>query len=248
VETRRALYESWYRAVDRLKADFVYSASHELRTPLTPVKGYLQFLRSADASVSEEKSQEYLTIISNNVDMLTQLVNDILYLQRVTRIPIDLEEVSVSHVVQQAVEEVASEAQEAKVQIELVESAGLPAVLGSSDSLKLVMANLLETLIRDSPAGSTVLLSLQPVDSGVKVLASGAGRGIPAEQQERIFDLFFHADSSPTYVLGQEGLSLAVARYIVEMHGGHIQVDAPPRGGTAFNVYLPGHGWRRPSQ
>lgn len=239
-EKRRALYERWYRAVDRLKADFVYSASHELRTPLTPVKGYLQLLRHPDFPISEEKRQEYMQIMANNVDLLAQLVDDILYLQRVTRIPIDLEEVSLSEVARQAVEEIAGEAEENKVGIHLDDWAGLPPILGSGDSLKLVLANLLEAAVRDSPAGSAVLLSLRPIDVGVEVRVAGAGKGIPAEQQERLFDLFFHADSSPSYVLGREGLSLAVARYIVEMHGGRIAVENQPRGGMAFVVHLPG--------
>ncbi|MGB9724474.1 MAG: sensor histidine kinase [Chloroflexia bacterium] len=243
-EERRALYERWYRAVDRLKADFVYSAAHELRTPLTPVKGYLQLLRHPDFPISEEKRQEYMQIMAGNVDLLAQLVDDILYLQRVTRIPIDLEEVSLSEVARQAVEEVSGEAEENEVHIHLDDWAGLPPILGSGDSLKLVLSNLLEAAVRDSPDGSVVLLSLRPADAGIEVRIAGAGKGIPAEQQERLFDLFFHADSSPTYVLGREGLSLAVARYIVEMHGGRIAVENQPRGGMAFVVYLPG----RPGQ
>ncbi len=239
-EARRSLYERWYRAVDRLKADFVYSASHELRTPLTPVKGYLQLLRHPDFPIPEDKRQEYMEIMANNVDLLAQLVDDILYLQRITRIPIDLEEVVISEVARQAVEEMAGEAEESEVSIHLDDWAGLPPILGSSDSLKMVLSNLLEAAVRDSPPGSAVLLSLRPADAGVEVRVVGAGKGIPAEQQERLFDLFFHADSSPTYVLGREGLSLAVARYIVEMHGGRIAVENQPRGGMAFIVHLPG--------
>jgi signal transduction histidine kinase len=146
----------------------------------------------------------------------------------------------VSAVAAAAVDEVAGELEEARVKVRLEEEAGLPPVLGGSDSLKLVLTNLLETTIRDSPEGTEVGLSLRPADGGVEVRISGAGRGVPTEQQERIFDLFFHADSSPTYVLGREGLSLAVARYIVEMHGGRIAVENQPRGGMVFAVYLPG--------
>ncbi len=239
-EERRALYERWYRAVDRLKADFVYSASHELRTPLTPVKGYLQLLRHPDFPIPEDKRQDYMQIMANNVDLLAQLVDDILYLQRITRIPIDLEKFAISEVARQAVEEVAGEAEESEVSIHLDDWAGLPPILGSSDSLKLVLSNLLEAAVRDSPAGSVVLLSLRPAGDGVEIRVAGAGKGIPAEQQERLFDLFFHADSSPTYVLGREGLSLAVVRYIVEMHGGRVAVENQPRGGMAFIVHLPG--------
>ncbi len=240
VEERRTIYERWYRAVDRLKADFVYSASHELRTPLTPVKGYLQMMLSPGLALPEDKVRDVLQIMAKNVDMLAQLVDDIIYLQRITRIPIDLEEVNLSMVAQQAVEEVSTELEEAKVQIRLDSAAGLPLILGSGDSLKLVLTNLLETAIRDSPEGSEVRLELQPDGEGVLVRVEGAGRGIPTEQQERIFDLFFHADSSPTYVLGREGLSLAVTRYIVEMHGGQVRVESRPRGGMVFAVSLPG--------
>lgn len=240
VEERRTIYERWYRAVDRLKADFVYSASHELRTPLTPIKGYLQMMLSPGLALPEDKVRDVLQIMTKNVDMLAQLVDDIIYLQRITRIPIDLEEVNLSTVAQQAMEEVSVELEEAKVQIRLDSAAGLPTVLGSSDSLKLVLTNLLEAAIRDSPEGSEVRLELQPAGEGVQVHVEGAGRGIPTEQQERIFDLFFHADSSPTYVLGREGLSLAVARYIVEMHGGQVAVQSQSRGGLVFTVSLPG--------
>jgi signal transduction histidine kinase len=240
VEDRRALYERWYRAVDRLKADFVYSASHELRTPLTPVKGYLQMLLSPGLALPADKVREVMGIMSKNVDILAQLVDDILYLQRVTRIPIDLEEVTLSTVAKQAVEEVSGEMEEAKVQIHLEEDPNLPPVLGSGDSLKLILGNILETAIRDSPEGGEVELALCATVEGVEIRISGSGRGIPTEQQERIFDLFFHADSSPTYVLGREGLSLAISRYIAEMHGGRITVESQPRGGIVFTVYLPG--------
>lgn len=240
VEDRRALYERWYRAVDRLKADFVYSASHELRTPLTPVKGYLQMLLSPGISLPADKAREVMGVMSKNVDMLAQLVDDIIYLQRITRIPIDLEEVTLSTVVRQAVEEVTGEMEEAKVQIQVEESPNLPPVLGSGDSLKLVLANILETVIHDSPEGGEVGLGLSATVEGIEIRISGSGRGIPTEQQEHIFDLFFHADSSPTYVLGREGLSLAISRYIAEMHGGRITVENLPRGGMVFTVYLPG--------
>lgn len=240
VEERRETYERWYRAVDRLKADFVYSASHELRTPLTPVKGYLQLLSNPGFSVSREKRQEYMRIMSNNVDTLAQLIDDIIYLQRVTRIPIDLGNVVLSEVARQAIEEVTSESEEAQVRVHMDDWAGLPTILGSADSLKLVLSSLLENAIRDSTPGSTVLLSLRPDGDGIEVRVAGTGRGIPIEQQERLFDLFFHADSSPTYVLGREGLSLAIARYIVEMHGGRICVENEPRGGMAFTIHLPG--------
>lgn len=240
VEERRQLYERWYRAVDRLKADFVYSASHELRTPITPVKGYLQLLLSSEIDFSAERRQAYMRIVANNVDLLAQLIDDIIYLQRVTRIPIDLEEVALPKVAQAVVQEMSTEAEEADVEIDLIDRVGLPPVLGSSDSLKLVLSNLLESVIRDSPEGSRVQLSLQSVDGGAEIQVSGPAQSIPVEQQERIFDLFFHADSSPTYVLGREGLSLAIARYIVEMHGGKITVDNQPRGGLVFTAYLPG--------
>jgi signal transduction histidine kinase len=240
VEDRRVLYERWYRAVDRLKADFVYSASHELRTPLTPIKGYLQMLLSPGLALPEEKVREVMQVMSTNVDMLTQLVDDILYLQRVTRIPIDLEEVNLSPVAKQAVEEVTGEMEEAQVQVHLEEDPNLPRVLGSRDSLKLVLSNILETAIRDSPQGGEVELALCATTKGVEIRISGSGRGVPTEQQERIFDLFFHADSSPTYVLGREGLSLAISRYIAEMHGGEITVESQTRGGMVFTVHLPG--------
>jgi len=240
VEDRRTLYERWYRAVDRLKADFVYSASHELRTPLTPVKGYLQMLLSPGIALPADKVREVMQVMSKNVDMLAQLVDDIIYLQRVTRIPIDLEEVALPAVAKQAVEEVTGEMEEAEVQVHLDEAPDLPPVLGSADSLKLVLANILETAIRDSPKGGEVGLALRATAEGAEIRISGSGRGVPTEQQERIFDLFFHADSSPTYVLGREGLSLAISRYIAEMHGGRITVENEPRGGMVFTVYLPG--------
>jgi len=241
VEDRRVLYERWYRAVDRLKADFVYSASHELRTPLTPVKGYLQMLLSPGLALPEDKAREVMQVMSTNVDMLAQLVDDILYLQRVTRIPIDLEEVNLSLVAKQAVEELTGEMEEAQIQVQMEEAPILPRVLGSHDSLKLVLANILETAIRDSPQGGEVGLALCATTKGVEIRISGSGRGVPTEQQERIFDLFFHADSSPTYVLGREGLSLAISRYIAEMHGGEITVESQTRGGMVFTVHLPGH-------
>ncbi len=239
-EERRRIYERWYRAVDRLKADFVYSASHELRTPLTPVKGYLQMFLSPSFQLPPEKMREYMEIMSKNVNLLAQLVDDIIYLQRVTRIPIDLEEVSVRQILCEALEEVGPEAEEAGVHIELEDGGGPAPILGGRDSLKLALTNLLESLVRDSPPESTISLELASTNKGVQIRLFGSGLAIPVEQQERIFDLFFHADSSPTYVLGREGLRLSIARYIVEMHGGYISVTNRVRGGLAFTLHLPG--------
>lgn len=239
VEDRRVLYERWYRAVDRLKADFVYSVSHELRTPLTPVKGYLQLLTDPALDIPLEKRMEYLQVMMNNVNLLAQLVDDVIYLQRVTRIPIDLEGVDLAQTARQALDEVIPEAEESGVQLQFDEKEKLPAVLGSSGSLKLVIVNLLESIIADSPPGSRVDLSLAPLGEEVVVRISGEGQGTPVENQERMFDLFFHADSSPTYVLGREGLKLSISRYIVEMHGGRIAVENPSRGGIVFVIHFP---------
>jgi len=226
-----ARLERSFTAVRHFSAD----AAHELRTPLTILKGEIEVaLRS---SHSEAEYQRVLSSCLEEVDRLSALVQDLLFLARsdsnnvtVAKVPVNLTEVLTD-----VSSSLRALAETAEVNFSL--AAGLPLwVHGNASMLFRLIFNLGENAITYTPAQGSVSISLKQNGQEAFLEVSDTGPGIPADEQDRIFDRFYRGD--PARSRGGTGLGLALARSIVLLHHGRIAVESTMGKGSCFRVVL----------
>jgi signal transduction histidine kinase len=238
---------------DRLKSQFLSMASHELKTPLTSISGYLQVgLKRAQRRLErghpgpEEWERDTLTDIKDAETLnrqtrrLSRLVNELLDVSRIQtgrvefqRDPVDLLELA---------REVAARAQTTTTQHDVVvlpPTMGESVVAGDRDHIEQVLSNLVENAIKYSPAGGKVTISFRDESGQVAFGVQDQGLGIPPDQQQAIFELFYRSPNAKSQHSGGMGLGLYISNEIVRRHGGAIQVDSIAGSGSTFTVLLP---------
>lgn len=236
VENAR-LYTETERAV-RVRDEFLAAASHELRTPISHVKGFVSSLRQTDVEWEEDVRQDFLAEIERETDRLAKLIGDLLDMTRLESGGLDRVErapVRPSDVVAGGLDRVRGLVRRHVVRQDVPED--LPPVLGEASQLERVIANLAENAAKFSPPGTTIHISGRETDGAVELHVEDEGPGIPAEQQEQVFEKFFRGRTDGAPIPGT-GLGLSICRRIVEAHGGRIRVESSERG-ARFVVELP---------
>lgn len=226
-------------AANRLKDEFLITISHELRTPLNAILGWTILLRTQQ--LSEDKALSALETIERNAKAQARMVDDLLDTSRIITGKLQFKEqvVNLASVVTNAIASVrqAAEAKSIKLKPQLDEQ---PVVLGDSDRLQQVVWNLLSNAVKFTPRGGQVEVSLQSVGKQAEIEVRDMGIGIRAEFLPHVFDRFRQSDGSTTREFGGLGLGLAIARHLVELHGGTIHADSPGKEqGAVFTVRLP---------
>ena len=225
----------------RMKDEFLAVLSHELRTPLNTVLGYARMLKRDDARMTAEIRERALDALERNAEVLTRLVNDVLDTSRIVsgKLRLTLDNCSVDQFVGEAAETVRPAAEAKELDLSVAVTPGL-VVYGDRDRLQQVVWNLLSNAIKFTPHGGSVWIRAARHDGLVQIEVSDTGIGIPAEHQPYIFQRFWQADTTVSREHGGLGIGLALARHLVEMHGGSIAVESDGRGkGARFTVSLP---------
>lgn len=228
-------------ALERMKDEFISTVSHELRTPLTSIRGALGLLSAGVIGSMNEKASNLLRIAVNNTDRLVRLINDILDLERMEsgRAPLHFRSCDLAELVRQAIETMAPMSDAASVKL----VSTIPPLLLDADSDRVlqVLTNLLSNGIKFSPVGSTIHITAETAEtSGMMTLrVIDAGRGIPADKLESVFDRFQQVDVADARQKGGTGLGLAICRSIVQQHGGNIWAERNPGKGVTLAMQLP---------
>ncbi|MBN1582452.1 MAG: GAF domain-containing sensor histidine kinase [Anaerolineae bacterium] len=225
--------------LDRLKSEFITTTSHELRTPLTAIKGYLQLVNSG--IMSPEQQQSALEKISDNVDTIVHLVNDLLFMQEMNAIEFKFSATDLAELVRAEVRAAAPRAGAQGTEIALHIADDLPLVWGDATHLIKMIHNLLDNAIKFSPDGGSIIISLQAQNNSIYLQVTDQGIGIPADKLDKIFDRFYRIESSSKHLFGGLGLGLAIAKHIAETHKGKIGVVSQAGQGSTFTVTLPAH-------
>lgn len=236
------------KQLDNLKDEFISTVSHELRTPLTSIRAALGLLSAGVAGKVDDKAANLLRIASSNTDRLVRLINDILDLERMEsgRSPLVIRRCSMPELIQQAVDTMKSMAEANGVRLDIApEPPNTPITFeGDPDRILQVLTNLLSNAIKFSPSGAAVRLLTASDGPNLVLQIEDAGRGVPADKLETIFDRFSQIETSDARQKGGSGLGLAICRSIVAQHGGTIWAERNDSGGknrpgTTVNLRLP---------
>ena len=228
------------QAANQLKDEFLATLSHELRTPLNAILGYARMLRAG--ILKDDRRSVALETVERNATTLTLMVEDVLDVSRIAagKIRLHIQPVDFPAVVRDALATVAPAADAKGVRLQSVVESDIGRVSGDPDRLQQVIWNLLSNAVKFTPRGGRVQVRLQRVNSHVELSVSDTGIGIRDEFLPHLFERFRQADSTTTRAHGGLGLGLAIARRIVELHGGRIEAFSPGEGkGATFRVSLP---------
>ncbi|MCS7479446.1 ATP-binding protein [Umezawaea endophytica] len=233
----------WEQETERARRDFVSVVGHELRAPLTSIHASLELITSGRFGELPPQVAQLVSIAARNTDRLVRLSQDVVDLHQAHRgrLQLRLAEVSLAEVVEQAVNAAENAAGRAGIPVAVV-CEGLPAVRGDSDRLVQVVTNLLVNAVRVSPQGEVVTVTCAVDGPGARIEVRDRGPGVPQGQLDEIFEPFAQFDVPGQRRTGGAGLGLAIARGIVEAHGGRIGARPAPGGGSAFEVSLPTAG------
>jgi PAS domain S-box-containing protein len=233
------LYTSM-QEVSRIKDDFLASLSHELRTPLNAILGYAHIVRAG--LVPPDKRDKAIETIERNAISLAQIVDDVLDVSRIVagKIRLNVQPVDLPQVVQNAIDAITPAADAKGVRVETVLDPKAGPISGDPERLQQVLWNLLSNGVKFTNRGGKVQVRLEQVNSHVEIVVSDTGIGIAPEFLPHVFERFRQADSGIARERGGLGLGLSIARHLMEMHGGTIEVSSGGvNQGTTFRMKIP---------
>ncbi len=225
---------------NRLKDEFLATVSHELRTPLTAILGWARLLE--DGALDDGVKNQAIETICRNAKSQAQIVDDILDVSRIItgNLYLDLHPLELGPVVKNAINVVRPTADAKGIRIEAQLDATPAMVSGDANRLQQVIWNLLSNAVKFTDSGGRVIVKLSQIGSSTRITVSDTGQGISSEFMPYVFDRFRQADSTSTRRHGGLGLGLAIARHLVEIHGGSIRAESAGEGrGATFTISLP---------
>ncbi len=227
------------REVDRMKTEFLANISHELRTPLSVIIAYTEALR--DGIVGDSDRKHFLDVIADNGANLLRLINDLLDLSKleVTGTMLSFTLSHIHDVVRALWPKIDEAAKEKGIEISFKPGYEVPVVYIDNRRITQVIACLVQNAIKFTDAGGQVEVLTVRTPEGVEVRVTDTGAGISEEQLPRIFDTFRQIDGSTTRRWGGLGIGLAIAKHIVQLHGGRIWVESKAGQGSQFAFLIP---------
>lgn len=216
------------RRSEKLKSSLLDAVTHDLRTPLTSIKASVTTLLDDEAKneLDDESRNEFLEIINEETDRLNEFIEGMVGIAKVEAGAMHLRKTdsSVDEIIANAVHRARTQTADHVVKIEI--DPDVPQINVDPVSIAEVIFTFIDNAAKYSPKGSTIRLSASAGDSNIRICVEDQGRGIPAANREKIFDKFFRASESDIHRTGGGlGLGLAIARGIVESHGGRIWVE-----------------------
>ncbi len=228
------------REAERMRRELIGNISHDLRSPLASIRGYLETILMKDALLAPEERRRFLEISLKNTASLQGLVEELFELVKLDTRQVQLrrEPFQAAELAQDAVLKLKPKADGAGVSLTVEGPQDLPLVRGDIGLVERVLTNLIENALAFTPAGGSVRVALSRENGGVQVSVMDTGTGIGPEDLPHVFERFYRADRSRDRTHGGAGLGLAIAREIVEMHGGALQVESRVNEGTRFSFTL----------
>lgn len=219
------------------RSQFLTTIAHELRTPLMTVNGFLQIIKTG--MLQGEALTSALNAMSRNLEDITKLVNDILFLQEMDLILTEFTPTDPGSVAAAAVEQHREKAAKNHVGLQLNIAPSLPRLEADAKNLERALTAILDNAIKFSPDGGEVQVNVTCTPSHVCISVQDHGVGIPESALPQIFDRFFHLDEVQGHLFRGAGIGLSIARQVIEQHHGKIEVESQLGQGSRFTVLLP---------
>jgi signal transduction histidine kinase len=218
------------RAAARSKTEFMQNLSHELATPLTPITGYLKILKAGKTGPLSEAQQKIIESMTMSAERLSRTIDNLVDFATLESggYAIHRDTFEAQSVARSIIDEEKPKAKARRIVLELVLDHPAPG-WGDERKLKQAIGNLVDNAIKFSPHGSNVLLRVAGDASRLYFEVYDQGEGLLADEAEKVFDPFFHADRVGDERAPGAGLGLPVAKQIVEAHGGKIWAESPPK-------------------
>lgn len=230
------------RHLQTVRRDFVSNISHELRTPLASLKAVVETLQ--DGAIDDPPAaHHFLEKADNEVDVLTQMVEELLELSRIEsgQVPFKFKLTAVSDLLLTPLDRLRPQARRKEINLVLDVAANLPPVLADEERMQRVVTNLIHNAIKFTPDGGTITLTAVAGAERAEIVIAvqDTGIGIAADELSRIFERFYKSDRARTRQRGGTGLGLAICRHIVQAHHGRIWVTSREGKGSTFTFTLP---------
>jgi CheY-like chemotaxis protein len=222
-----------------MKDEFLATLSHELRTPLGAILGWAQVLKRKTA---DPEFTQALEVIERNTRSQARLIDELLDMSRITggKIRLDAQQILPIDVVRAAIETLTPAAEAKALRLESALDPVAGPVYGDPGRLQQAVWNLLSNAVKFTPRGGHVRVGLHRAESRVEISVADTGVGIRPEFLAHVFERFRQADASTTRRYGGLGLGLAIAKHLVELHGGTVQAESAGEGhGATFSIRLP---------
>lgn len=224
----------------RLKSDFVANVSHELRTPLALIRLYAETLELGRLT-AKEKYQEYFRIIREESERLTALINNILDFSRIEagRKEYEFKETNLAELVRSTLDSYRFQIQQNGFAFEENISPDIPPVRVDREAIARSLLNLVNNALKYSKDRKFIGVSLYRSNSSINLEVRDSGIGIPANEQEKIFEKFYRCGDPLVHNVKGSGLGLSLVRHIARAHGGDVLVESAPEKGSKFTIALP---------
>ena len=219
---------------------FIADASHELRTPLAVLRGETEVALNKTRTV--EEYEQSLSLIQDEAERLSRIVEDLFILARQpvnTRAALNKERVSLNDAVRDCARAAQVLAMQKGIRLSLEKDSPVLTLNGDEDLIRRMILNLLENAVKYTPSGGKISLALGRQNGNAEIIVRDTGIGIPEAAQPHVFDRFYRVDKARARAMGGAGLGLSIAQWIVEVHGGEINLTSTPGHGTTFTVVLP---------
>jgi signal transduction histidine kinase len=237
-------------ASQQARDEFVASLSQELRTPMTSITGYTDLLLGESVGLIGDMQRKFLQRIKANIERMNSMLNDLIGVTAIDAGQLEIRPTTVDmgEIIEDSIIGARAQLEEKELTLELNLPEQMPPVEADTDCVHQIMTNLLGNATKCSPVGSTIMVAAQVYDEEagnpediayLKVSIQDSGGGITAEDQDRVFDRFYRADSALINGLGETGVGLAIVKSLVEAHGGRVWVESEMGTGSTFSFLLP---------
>jgi len=221
---------------DLMRREFLSNIAHELRTPLMIASGYLQAIKKGMLPGAQMNTT--INTIARNVDQITTLANDLLFLQEIELVLPEFQSVSIVEVANEVIKKYAEKAQARNITIKVKGEKGISNIQGDAKSLERAVTALLDNAIKFSAPKREVEIRFEEQKQRVLISVEDHGIGIAPEIRPHIFDRFFHLERSGDDLYSGLGIGLSITRQVILQHNGMLDLESQPGKGSKFTISL----------